>query len=1430
MAGVAADFSVHRRSCAFETRGECATHQEPGGRQSASIIKTGEHNMRKLVAFMAAGLLASTSGYASVSSTTTNRNFDASYAALSSTTAQGGNRLAALNVAMHAGQLRSSPGLKTQGFPSHYDAKLGTATFLWAPAGAATAAPKSSSLVSFAPVKPELRAETAARSYLGQQASYLRLDRGSLDNARLDSVHDLGRGPIIARFQQTKDGLEVFGRSLNVMMDRKLNAVATSGYFAPAPAAAKSQARAAVAAPAFSLSAEGALSRAFADMGGRLPASAFGARGSANGYTLYGAGTGSDDYQVVGTPRSKAVYYYSEGRYLPAWFVEVHGETIDHANNDAYVYVVSAADGKVLFRKNLTDYDNYTYRVFANASAPFQPEDEPINNNTLDPFTGGATGDQGRTQGAFNLVTLNNSGLIGNLTTTAAAKNDPWLPPGSTVTTGNNVVAFANIAGGDGFDPGDVRGATSSASTFDYPYTIDTDPTTASQRQAAIVNQFFVDNWLHDDWYDHGFDEKSGNAQENNYGRGGVQGDPIQAQAQDDSGRNNANMQTPPDGGSPIQRMFLWDGPLTSTSTVDITSPSSIGALGFNTAGFGPRSFSVTGSLVAPQAGDANGCNAITVSMTGKIALIDRGACNFTTKAKNAQVAGAAAVIIADSAAHCTNPADPSTCEPAPGLGGTDSSVTVGTVSVSYPDGQKIHTALAGGAVSGTVNVQFKPDRDGTMDIQIIAHEFFHHVSNRLVGNATGLSSTQGGGMGEGWSDFDALLLTVRPEDALVTGNDKFQGAYPLSLYVTFSQYFGIRRTPYSTSFSIDPLTFKDISNGQALPTTAPINGDTSGSNNAEVHATGEIWCNTLWEIYAALLNDPRKTFAQAKSRMQDYIIEGLKMTPNAPTILEARDALLAAAKATDSGDYTLMATAFAKRGMGVDAIGPDRGDSSNSGVVESYNAIAAGVQVTNATLDFSVPANVIGDLDGDGVLDAGETARLTLSFVNDGTADMAGPVTGQMTATPGTGTASVAFSNGGAVTVPALKAGQTAQVSVLVTLNSSSATAQPLALILAFPSANDPSSTIPAGGTAAVGTEYDLVVNYDLQKTSTSDNVSDVQANLGDWTRSNNGTAGPGWEIDNFNGFFVDQKTSGNAWFGPDNDHASDITLATPELDVAATGSFTLAFDHFFNMEFAGFDSSGNAYGFDGGVIEVSTDGGATWNDAFGSTIGATVTTGNGYNGFDLSLKADGTFDPSDSTLGHPGFIANNEDPNNPVLEHLVVNFGTKLAGQKVRVRFRETTDEATGVFGWVVDNIAVTGVTNKPFSVTVADAGKANQIPVAMITVAQQNIHTGDTLTLDGSGSTDPYGTALTYSWQQTGGPATAISDVKAAKPTVTPGAAGNYVFALTVTDVYGRTSIQTDKLIVATPAPNSGGAFGLWLLLPGFALAGLRRRKRG
>ena len=46
------------------------------------------------------------------------------------------------------------------------------------------------------------------------------------------------------------------------------------------------------------------------------------------------------------------------------------------------------------------------------------------------------------------------------------------------------------------------------------------------------------------------------------------------------------------------------------------------------------------------------------------------------------------------------------------------------------------------------------PDYDGDIDGDIVVHEHTHGLSNRLVGNGSGLSNNRGGSMGEGWSDF----------------------------------------------------------------------------------------------------------------------------------------------------------------------------------------------------------------------------------------------------------------------------------------------------------------------------------------------------------------------------------------------------------------------------------------------------------------------------------------------------------------------------------------------------------------------------------------------------------------------------------------------------------------------------------------------------
>ena len=111
------------------------------------------------------------------------------------------------------------------------------------------------------------------------------------------------------------------------------------------------------------------------------------------------------------------------------------------------------------------------------------------------------------------------------------------------------------------------------------------------------------------------------------------------------------------------------------------------------------------------------------------------------------------------------------------------------------------------------------PLRDGDLDNGIIIHEYGHGISNRLTGgpsNSNALHARQSGGMGEGWSDFFALMLTQLSTD---TQNQ----AYPLGTYALGQPPSGggFRREPYSFDMSIDSLTLAPITPAKRCTTRA---------------------------------------------------------------------------------------------------------------------------------------------------------------------------------------------------------------------------------------------------------------------------------------------------------------------------------------------------------------------------------------------------------------------------------------------------------------------------------------------------------------------------------------------------------------------------------------------------------------------------------
>lgn len=208
-------------------------------------------------------------------------------------------------------------------------------------------------------------------------------------------------------------------------------------------------------------------------------------------------------------------------------------------------------------------------------------------------------------------------------------------------------------------------------------------------------------------------------------------------------------------------------------------------------------------------------------------------------------------------------------------------------------------------------------DLDSSYDAGVIIHEYTHGVSTRLAGTdtSTGLRSNQGGGMGEGWSDFFAM--------SFLNGDLPLDGAYPTGSYIT-QRARGVRNFPYSTSFDLDPLTFGDI------------------RYYNEVHAQGTVWCSILWDMRQAFV--ARYGFQAGREAAERLVINGLKVTPLVPTFVDARDAILLADRMTNNGaNQDLIWRAFARRGLGKSA-------------VTSLTTGGSGFQIA-ATEGYDVPA-----------------------------------------------------------------------------------------------------------------------------------------------------------------------------------------------------------------------------------------------------------------------------------------------------------------------------------------------------------------------------------------------------------------------------------------------------------------------------------------
>lgn len=849
-----------------------------------------------------------------------------------------------IDVAHDATTLATAAPVARRADVATVDAVLGVPTFLWGDDAAAALRGRVPS------AKAAGDDEATARAHLADLADVYGLTATEIAALPVQDTQRLPRGGAIVRFRGQVDGIEVFREHANVLLDRDGGLVAIGGFVTGAPAGTRKRAADSVQRP------ELAATAALADFGfGPATALRFTAVPASGNYvalSLPPGTAGADGATLAGDARAKRVWYRNGAELVPAYYVEVRvRDAATPRRIDAYAYVVSATDGSLLFRRNQASHAAFTYRVFAEPAPPFLPYPGPAGRGGFPHPTGTPNG----YQPPFvtpNLVTLQNAPF---------SRNDPWLPPGASRTTGNNVDAFADIVEPEYFGPaavdecntalpvnGDMRACATSPGTFDYAYDFTQEPNASrTQVMAAVTHLFYLINYLHDWYYDAGFNEASGNAQVANFGRGGLANDSIIAIAHDYSDVGNAYMITPADGQRPEMHNFVWTSAITLAK---VTAPAVVaGTRDTGTADFGAQAFDLTNTLVLAQdAIDAtgpsatDGCTAFTNAATvaGRIAVIDRGGCTFVVKAANAQQAGAVAMLIVNNVT--------------PGIinmTGDDPAIAIPALSISQDDGAAIK-AQPGATVTIRIARKTGVARDGALDALVVAHEWGHYISNRLVGDSNGLNANQAFGMGEGYADFHAMLLLVKEADRQLPNNANFGGTYSSNAYplggpdfppdlLNNAYYFGDRRYPYTRDMTKNPLTFRHIGNGEPLPAAPAPSLLFAGPDNAEEHNTGEVWGAMLWECYSNLLNDSaRLSFSDAQERMKRYLVGGYKLTPIDPTFVTARDAILAVMKAQDVDDHDLCLHGFAKRGAGVGAVAPAALSLNNRGVVESFRTV----------------------------------------------------------------------------------------------------------------------------------------------------------------------------------------------------------------------------------------------------------------------------------------------------------------------------------------------------------------------------------------------------------------------------------------------------------------------------------------------------------
>ena len=790
--------------------------------------------------------------------------------------------------------------------------------------------------------------------------------------------------------------------------------------------------------------------------------------------------------------------------------------------------------------------------------------------------------------------------------------------------------------------------------TFDYPINLSQQPET--YRNAAIVNLFYWNNLIHDVYYQFGFTEDAANFQSSHTFSTGTRGsitdlanDEVWAQAQDGGGTNNANFLTLPDGVNGQMQMYLWTAALPD-SIVQIRSSST------GVPPPGTKFVAVQGSFatVLPR-------NLHTDSVSNRqFVIVQKNALSTVGDSTEGCTTGQQGVALPPSndVAGKIVLIDRGNCSfvekvfgaqlggaagviiinnidgPPMAMGGTDATanlITIPAVMISKADGEYLKAQIRAGAIIfGSLKQDNPPapKRDGDVDNGVIAHEYGHGISSRLTGGGTSTGPLGGDEQGgEGWSDFIALHMITRTNDLMPATPAHPNGVLPTKGIGTYVVYQNI-----NTGGGIRPTPYSIDKNVNP----SLFKDIAKGGEITVPHGVGYIWCSMLYE-------------------MMQNLVDLYGFNDN---IYNAANPDVSGAPAAGSGGNNV-AMRLVMEGMKIQPTSPTFEQQRNA--ILSADSLLYGARhscviwkaFAKRGLGFSARSggNALGDevqgFDLPQVCNP-DQVRLNIDLIaperidNNTTFDYSIVVRNVHTAAVNNiviedsipvGTSLLMASDGGV------------QVGNKIVWNLASLAQGATKTLTMTLSINLPSAS-----------ELIFFDNHEATTQFTNDARPDT------------------WQL-----VSRDAYSGTKTWYAREVENpAHNVTLTQVSQVAIPPQGAKLSFYHKFNTE----------AGFDGGVVEVSADNGATW-----TYLPAAAFEKNGYNSIIATLDNPniGTTDLAAFSGATSGYI------------NSIADLG-EYAGQQVRLRFRFTCDVQTLASGtdpgWYVDDVYVirnlTSITN--------------------------------------------------------------------------------------------------------------------------------------